>query len=688
MKRLHWFEISLITIIMTVHLYAAFSAPHNFSRQWFSRDDAYYYFKVAQNIAEGHGPTFDGINLTNGYHPLWMLVCIPIFALAQFDLILPLRILLLVMAAISAITSILLFRLLRKAFPEPIAILAAAYWGLSVVIHNIVTQPGMETGITALAIILMLYLLQKFDEKWRIEPITRRDIALLALGAAFVLFSRLDSVYLALLVGVWALFRRTPIRYFLPADLLITFCIVVFAYIQRAELKIYLIVYTDLAIISSVVIFSIQTIVFYWVGLYQNPKNFSALKLLRQIIMGVTISAVLSSIILWGFFKVTALADFPRAIPFIYWILALLTTLLTRLAVRGISPWATSPPNETESPLGQFRQQWKTWLGEGLTFYGILGGALGLYMLFNRFMFGTFMPVSGQIKRWWGTLPNNVYGGGSQTVLDVFALDPLRSQPWKLFTGPLRNWVLEIPKRYGNFETIYWTIILVLAILFFLLLLRNRKQNLRRIFQLGIIPLLISAELQAFLYGAMGYAAQHEWYWTMQMFTLVLLAAFMLANLLELLPRHKMTKWLTWTGVGATSIYLAYIFTLVIYTRMSYTDLTGQPYVEMLSNIEGYTEPGSIIGMTGGGNVGYFIKDRTIVNMDGLINSYDYFQAVKDETAADYLQKNGLTYVFGSHYILTQSMPYRPNLAGRLEKIPGTPAYGNKELLRLLPRQP
>ena len=79
-------------------MYAAFSDAYNFANTWFSRDDAFYYFKVAQNITEGLGSTFDGINLTNGYHPLWMVICIPIFALARFDLILPLRVLLMVMA--------------------------------------------------------------------------------------------------------------------------------------------------------------------------------------------------------------------------------------------------------------------------------------------------------------------------------------------------------------------------------------------------------------------------------------------------------------------------------------------------------------------------------------------------------------------------------------------------------------
>ena len=44
-------------------------------------DDAFYYFGIARNIVAGHGSTFDGINATNGYHPLWMGICLIPFAL-------------------------------------------------------------------------------------------------------------------------------------------------------------------------------------------------------------------------------------------------------------------------------------------------------------------------------------------------------------------------------------------------------------------------------------------------------------------------------------------------------------------------------------------------------------------------------------------------------------------------------
>ena len=74
MKNWRWIEIILVLAVMAGAFYAAFSDTHNFPNRWFTRDDAFYYFKVAQNISEGNGSSFDGINLANGYHPLWMVV--------------------------------------------------------------------------------------------------------------------------------------------------------------------------------------------------------------------------------------------------------------------------------------------------------------------------------------------------------------------------------------------------------------------------------------------------------------------------------------------------------------------------------------------------------------------------------------------------------------------------------------
>ena len=687
MKRFHWFEILLVVAIMGAHLYAAFSAPQNFSMNWFSRDDAYYYFKVAQNIVAGHGSTFDGINPTNGYHPLWLVICIPIFALAQFDLVLPLRILLVVMAALSAVTSILLFRLLRKAISEPVAILGASFWGLSMLIHPIVTQPGLETGIAALAIVLFLYLLQGFDEKWRgPTAVTIGDIVRLALAALLVLFSRLDLIYLALIAGIWIIFRRTPIRYLLPIDLLATLSIIVLAYIQRTELSLYLQAYSDSAILAAGIIFAIQTIVFYFAGLYQHPKGDSSLVLLRKILVAVNLSALISAGILLGL-SALGWSDLPRAVPLIYWAGALLSTLVLRFSLRAISPWPAPLPTAGETVQAQFRQSWKPWLTEGAVYYGILGAALGLYLLVNRLLFATPLPVSGQIKRWWGTLPGTAYGGGTKSILDVFALDPLYSQAWSIGTNWIRALVQPLETHFWTPDRMFWTVVFLLAILWFVLVLPKRRRALRQLFQTGLIPLLLSAELQAFFYGSTGYAGEQEWYWVMQMLGLTILAAMTVNMIFEILPSRRFSPALTWAVCLTASAYLAVGFGTSIYTRMPYQEQPdGQSDMQAIRLLEKYTKPGAVIGITGGGDIGYFIKDRTIVNMDGLINSYAYFEALQQGKGGEYLRKKGVRYVFGSYSILTEGLPYRFNLDGQLIKVRGVPAYGNRQLLRLVPK--
>ena len=43
-------------------------------------DDAFYYFQIARNLAEGKFSTFDGgITRTNGYHPIWLFLITPFY---------------------------------------------------------------------------------------------------------------------------------------------------------------------------------------------------------------------------------------------------------------------------------------------------------------------------------------------------------------------------------------------------------------------------------------------------------------------------------------------------------------------------------------------------------------------------------------------------------------------------------
>ena len=107
----------------------------------------------------------------------------------------------------------------------------------------------------------------------------------------------------------------------------------------------------------------------------------------------------------------------------------------------------------------------------------------------------------------------------------------------------------------------------------------------------------------------------------------------------------------------------------------------GTPYTSVIPLLEKSTEPGAVIGMTGGGNVGYLMPSRVIVNMDGLINSPEYFKDLQDGKGADYLYATGMRYVFANPNLLEYN-PYRGQYTDRLHLLVN---WGGKDLLRLLP---
>ena len=43
------------------------------------QDDAFYYYKIAANIFTFHRITYDGDQLSNGFHPLWLLLITPFY---------------------------------------------------------------------------------------------------------------------------------------------------------------------------------------------------------------------------------------------------------------------------------------------------------------------------------------------------------------------------------------------------------------------------------------------------------------------------------------------------------------------------------------------------------------------------------------------------------------------------------
>jgi hypothetical protein len=685
LKRFSLFEIVLITVILITHLYAALSDAHNFPNKWYSRDDAYYYFKVAQNISEGKGSTFDGINATNGYHPLWMAVCIPIFALARYDLILPLRIMVMVMAGFNAATAVLIYRLIKRNLSTAAAIMAAAFWAFNSYIHSTVYEFGLETPLAALTILLLIGKLSQFESEWRTKKVPSQELALLGAAGILVMFSRLDLVFLVILCGIWVIFRGKPIRFLMPLDMLVMFISVTSSVVLRTGFVEYNEYFAASA--TNVAIFSliIKIVCLYFFGLYRHPRLTPIWKTILYTVLAQSIAtaAIIGIYLLLYQFGIGT--NFPRSAFITDWGISLLGLVMIRLTAYWAGNKNIKIGPQAETAQKELRENWKSWFADGWTYYGLVGGALAAYMLLNKIFFGTFSPVSGQIKRWWGTLSTTTYERPASNWPSFLGFSYQGSfSAWK----PASDWLLPMSVKLRPYfpgadyvDERYYIALLIFAMVAALLLALNIRRVLNKTAKMAFVPIFAACLLQIFSYTNTSYAGAKEWYWVSQMILITLTGSLFLDLMMRPVRKFKGANLLLETGAVAFSIYLAFTFSVSVRNAMPYNRYSKDlPYMDVLPFLEENTPPGSVIGMTGGGNIAYYIKDRTIVNMDGLINSNAYFHALKNGEAPAYLRLHGLQIIFANSQLLSvppyygQFEPYLSNFG----------VFGGKGLFYLL----
>jgi hypothetical protein len=373
--------------------------------------------------------------------------------------------------------------------------------------------------------------------------------------------------------------------------------------------------------------------------------------------------------------------SFSRIIIVIDLGLTLLFFGISRFMLLGLKKTKSASSDLKEKPWNDLRAHWRKWLTDGGLYYGLVFGALGVYMAWSKFTFGTTSPVSGQIKQWWASLPGRAYGGSSRDVLSFFGLSyRTEENAWSPISGLIGGWA-ENMYRILRIEDVWRYLILlaIFAIIFYLALFVNRKKGKSAVTQMSLIPLLSSAWLQVLYYNALKYAGHKEWYWVGQLIIIVLTFSLLFGLLYTLIHKIPYTSFLAWGFAAYVGISMGLSFWNTIRQSMPYHYWsTDAPFMDIVPLLEKQTEPGSIIGLTGGGNVGYFIHDRTIVNMDGLINSYAYFQALQTREGGQYLQDIGLDYVLANPVILDQQ-PYKGQFNEYLE--PRNVYYGGKQLM-------
>jgi hypothetical protein len=636
--------------------------------QWYNVDDAFFYFKVAQNALAGHGFTFDGINLTNGFHPLWMAVCLGVFWLSKYNLLLPLRVLVVVSGLLNAASSLLLFRFLKRYIHPWAALSGALLWGLYPPIFDSLVTHGMESTISAFFIILLLFCAARYLDDLNDKKLSIHSLIWLGLVGAFTILARLDNLFVVGVVGIFLLLKIKKIAPMVIFDIMmVTFSVFAAWIIRLGSEGVVQNTYTIYPML--VVALLVKPICLYFSACYTTKISLERIKTVFRMALALIISSIIEYAILMVSYKLNIIKMFSNTIAIIYIAISFILVFLVHLLLgKPVSTTTDSP----FSILGSWvKNNWKSTLSGGLAYAAPIAFLVGVYMIFNKITLGTFSPVSGQIKHWWNTLINSVYSSPTN-LLSVLGLSTSGANgPWSLITSLLFNLASFIAKPFKALAPeIILGFLLIIILVFFVLLMKAENGKLAsKFFRLLIPAILIGSVIHITYYTATGYIHTRVWYWGAEMITLVIICSLVLDGVFSWVDKLKfkfspfLVIFIVFFLVRDHIQYVTSLSPLVV------PKVYQTAYVAETRAVESYTEPNSKIGMTGGGLVAYFIQNRTVVNLDGLINSMEYFNAMKSGTATQFLDKLPLNYVYGKPYMLLGSDPYETFLKDRLVEI-------------------
>jgi hypothetical protein len=161
-------------------------------------DDAYYYFLTAHNIAKGLGSTFDGTNLTNGYHPQWMLLIVPIYYLID-DLDNALKGVVLIQFLLAVCSACFIYMLNKLKYGKNGAILSVILY-ITLFSPSVLMFNGLESGLFIFWIVFSFYLIERYD---LLSPkATYSKTMLLGLLLAGMVTARLDSAFIVVALAL------------------------------------------------------------------------------------------------------------------------------------------------------------------------------------------------------------------------------------------------------------------------------------------------------------------------------------------------------------------------------------------------------------------------------------------------------------------------------------------------------
>ncbi len=173
-------------------------------------DDAYYALSVARHLGLGHGVTFDGETLTNGFQPLYVFLIAPLYALTDGSRVGTLRAVIAVqhVAWIATVLGVMRLSALWQRARSPgaaggSALIAGFLWCGCIYLFRHAFN-GLETGLSLALVTWSLVRAATMD-----RTRTRSFVGLGGLLGLAVL-ARIDAAFLVTLLGLTELARVAP----------------------------------------------------------------------------------------------------------------------------------------------------------------------------------------------------------------------------------------------------------------------------------------------------------------------------------------------------------------------------------------------------------------------------------------------------------------------------------------------
>lgn len=194
---------ALIVAICAWQAYLAFGGSLIESLRW-TIDDGFYYLKVADSVAAGQGSTFDGRHATNGYHPLWLILLVPVMYATRGDPVAGYRAVQILQLAILALTLLVVYRAARRRVSPPAALVPLLVFAWPRVLTQ--TNTLLESG---LYLLLLAIFVERTDDLGEWVRVDRRR-ALAAAGALLgaAILCRLDAMFVLPAIACSALAAR------------------------------------------------------------------------------------------------------------------------------------------------------------------------------------------------------------------------------------------------------------------------------------------------------------------------------------------------------------------------------------------------------------------------------------------------------------------------------------------------